>query len=266
MATTKSAAALQRPFLVVAVWSLLNISLVLGDCNVPKVKLLPDEKGADFLADKAACFANLPTINTKRGPKQGQRINFTYCEEPDFLCNEGGYKYKLDEVRVSGAALAERGQRLVLFRASTVQMCMFGRLDTGYLRSKNLTFSVHGNIEHLLSSLIDPAVPFCDIGVDVCKGKGSTCDRLEATPAVQNFCGCTTIKVPNVPTDEKIFVKTTLKVLDFARIGAPVTPEDVDTCEKRFDIDDLKSKSNKNTLACIRIPSILGRARKNIQK
>jgi len=211
------------------------------------------EKGPDFAADKEACFANLPPTRTG---KRGQRIKFDYCNE-DSICRPGagGYKYQLDEVRVSGSALAEGGRRTVLFRASTVKMCMFGRMASGVSSSGKLQLSVHGNIEHILDAFIDPAVPFCDIGVDLCRQTGSSCNLLTQQQPVKNFCSCTSIKVPSVPGEDKIFVKTTLKALE-----SPAE-SDLDRCEQEYDISDLKAKG-KNTLTCIKIPSILGKARR----
>lgn len=229
--------------------------------NVPKINLSlpPNERGAaNYEADKTACFNNLaPT----RSGKRGQRIRFEDCKQTDTISCNGGYKYQLDEIRVSGAALAEKGMRTVLFRDSTIRMCMFGRMDPKFVKSAKLQFSVHGNIEHILDNLFDPAVPFCEIGVDLCKERGSTCDRIQpAASEPTNFCSCTTINVPNVPGNDKIRVRTSLKALE--------SPDEssLNTCETEFDIDDLKADKNKNTLACVVIPSLLGKARPQINR
>jgi len=252
--------------------------LALGQqcANVPQVNLLlpPAEQGPDYEAEKEACFRNLPP--TRKG-KYGQKFRYTLCDDKSgtVRCN-GGYKYQLDEIKVSGAALADKGTRLVLFRGSNVTMCMFGRLDARFARSAKLQLSVHGLVgkinipdnspidflEGAVNTLKDAVVgdfqaPFCKIGVDLCQQKGSTCQKItqDPTSAVpKNFCGCTTIAVPNVP-GEKIPVETTLKTLE--------SPEESDlgTCEQKYEIGDLKRSKNKNTLMCIKIPSILGRAR-----
>jgi len=243
--------------------------------NLPQVNLLipPKEQGPDYLAEKEACFANL---GTTRGGKRGQKFRYTLCDDQSgtIRCN-GGYKYQLDEIKVSGAALADKGTRLVLFRGSKIKMCMFGRIDARFASSAKLQLSVHGKVGEIdnisndspldfiegainkLKDAIGIQVPFCDIKVDTCNEDGTTCQKIKEDPTSdvpKNFCSCTTINVPNVP-GEKIPVETTLKALE-----SPDEP-DLATCEEEFEIDDLKRSKNKNTLLCIKIPSILGRAR-----
>ena len=99
---------------------------------------------------------------------------------------------------------------------SQVDVCVFGKINTDRLSAnpKNLQFTAHGDIEgdNILAQGIQligdvtgtgSELAFCketggELKADVCSRPGSTCDKI--TSGVQNFCACTSLNVPAIPS------------------------------------------------------------------
>lgn len=137
---------------------------------------------------------------------------------------------------------------------TTVQICMYGKLDTNRLRGNVpvLQVSAHGKPTKLGIGGIGVPVPvgvvtdFCDIKSDGCKTTEPSCDQRGKGGGVQDFCSCSTLKVPDyAPTGTE--VEVTWKLLE-AEPGSDATQ-----CESESDMDKLWRNKKTETLACIKL-------------
>ena len=122
----------------------------------------------------------------------------------EHICDMGGYKFQIDQAHIGGAAFDVRDNLTALFRGNEANICLFGRLHTGFLRSSppRLQNSIHGTLP-VLDKIISPT-KFCDIDKNACSNTSPPCQNLtlfaqESGNPIQNFCSCTSILVPNVP-------------------------------------------------------------------
>lgn len=277
-------------FLSFSLFSLVFVGL--AHCQCPNsAKEILNDKGPDFEAERSACYErlrfefnrpNCPEGSTQVAPgkceKFGQGINFQTCDPVDVgdICQAGGWTYQVESVRVKNGALVKTKDgvfRTSMKRESTVDVCVFGKINTERLSAnpKSLQFTAHGDIEgdNILAQGIQligdvtgtgSELAFCketggELKADVCSRPGSTCDKLDALPPrVQNFCACTSLNVPAIPSLgalSKLKVKVTLKMLH--------SPEedDLSQCVRQFSIEKLFKEEKKQTLACINIPTFI---------
>jgi len=181
----------------------------------------------------------------------------------------------VESVRVKNGALVKTKDgvfRTSMKRGSTVDVCLFGKINTDRLATspKKLQFTAHGEIEgkNLLAQGIKlvgdvtgtgSELAFCketggELKADVCAaGSGSTCGSLEKS-GVQNFCACTSLNVPAIPSLgvlDKLKVRVTLKMLHSPN------ESNLSQCVRKFKIQDLFNDDEKQTLACITIPTFI---------
>jgi len=209
--------------------------------------------------------------------KFGQGINFKACDPINVgdVCDAGGWAYQVDSVRVKNGALVKTNDgvfRTSMKRNSKVDVCLFGRIDTGRLRTqpKSLQFTAHGEIEGkgLLASGLEiigdltgtgSELAFCketggELKANVCKNEGSTCQGLASDDGIKNFCACTSLNVPPIPSLgelDKLRVKVTLKMLHAPK------ENDLNQCVREFGIEKLFNQESKQTLSCINIPTFI---------
>jgi len=274
-------------FLSFSIVSLAFVGLVSGQCS-NSVNYLSD-KGEGFDAERSSCHQKLAfefnRDNCPEGSEQvapgkcrkfGQGINFQTCDLVSVgdICEAGGWAYQVESVRVKNGALVKTKDgvfRTSMKRESTVDVCVFGKINVDRLASspKKLQFQAHGEIEgqNLLAQGIKlvgdvtgtgSELAFCketggELKANVCSNAGSTCGSLDSS-GVQNFCACTSLNVPAIPSLgllDKLKVKVTLKMLH-----SP-DEDDLNQCVRQFSIQKLFNEDKKQTLACINIPTFI---------
>jgi len=205
------------------------------------------------------CFEGVKSDGKKRMVGNIRRVKLGFCDESDRIKQESGYAFDDLEIRV-GNVLFDKNkdvQRTILMKNTQVQICMYGKLDTNRLRgtSTKLQISAHGNptlfpnspVGEILPDLgID--VPFCDLDPNGCHTTEPGCDEVIPGSGVQEFCTCSTLEVPDYAPAGTL-VEVTWKVLQVP------SSTNVDTCEQKFEIEDLWKEERKETLACLKIPA-----------
>lgn len=193
-----------------------------------------------------------------------RRVKLSFCE-PTARLNETGYPFDDLEIRIGNVLFNTNPKvlRTILLKQTTVQICMFGKLNTDRLRSKPaaLQFSAHGKPESIPVGGIKLVVPlnvdadFCDIDANGCATTEPSCGEISRGAGIQEFCSCSTLKVPEYApagTD----VEVTWKLLEVAPEGKEIklSPEvDRDDCEKETDMNTLWREQSKETLACLKL-------------
>jgi len=204
------------------------------------------------------CFEGVKSDGKKRMPGLIRRVKLAFCEESDRIKQESGFAFDDLEIRVGNVLFnTKKTFRTVLMKNTQVQICMYGKLDTNRLRgtSTKLQISAHGNptlfpnspIGEVLPDLgID--VPFCDLDPNGCHTTVPGCDEIIPGSGVKEFCTCSTLEVPDYAPAGTL-VDVTWKVLQ-----VPSSTNE-DTCEQKFEIEDLWKEERKETLACLKIPA-----------
>lgn len=205
------------------------------------------------LSDKAdQCFK-------KHINGQNRRVKLSPCDPSARLNKIGGYPFQELEIRLGNVLFNTKKTvlRTILLKETTVQICMFGQLNTNRLRNRTaaaLQFSAHGKPESLpiggitLEIPLDVDTEFCDINADACVTTEPSCAEIGAGQGIKEFCSCSTLKVPGYApagTD----VQVTWKMLEVP------SGDDTGTCEQEFDMDALWNNKEKETLACLKIPA-----------
>jgi len=248
------------------------------------------DKGQDFDSERTSCYERLAfefardecpensqSIGGGKCRKFGQAINFKSCTPIDVggIC-DGGWAYQIESVRVKNGALVKTndGQfRTAMKRDSTVDVCIFGKINAARLKSnpQNLQFVAHGEIEgkNLLTQGIKivgdltgtgSELAFCketggELKADLCNNPlSASCSGLASQSGIQNFCACTSLHVPAIPSLGplgKLKVKTTLKVLHSPK------ENNLGQCVRDFSIEKLFNEKNKETIACVTIPTYI---------
>jgi len=187
-----------------------------------------------------------------------RRVKVGICDPSGRLENEGGFPFKGLEIRLGNVLFNTRKDvlRTILLKETTVQICMHGKVDTNRLRGNPVALqnNVHGLPESLPIGGIKLPVPlnvnaeFCDIDSDGCATTEPSCNDLVANTGMQEFCSCSTMKVPSY-APVGLDVQVTWKLLE----AAPRTNTSI--CEQEFDTEKLWNGKSKQTLACLVIPS-----------
>jgi hypothetical protein len=192
-----------------------------------------------------------------------RRVKLSFCERAARLNETGGYPFNDLEIRIGNVLFNTNPKvlRTILLKETTVQICMFGKLNTDRLRSKPaaLQFSAHGKPESLpiggitLEIPLDVDTDFCDINADACVTTEPSCNATGAGQGIKEFCSCSTLKVPAYApagTD----VQVTWKMLEVPS-GDVTGIRNDNECEQEFDMDTLWNNKQKETLACLKIPA-----------
>jgi len=205
------------------------------------------------------CFEGVKSDGKKRMVGNIRRVKLAFCDESDRIKQESGYAFDDLEIRV-GNVLFDKNkdvQRTILMKNTQVQICMYGKLDTNRLRgtSTKLQISAHGNPTLFPNSIVGEVlpdlgidVPFCDLDPNGCHTTVPGCDEIIPGSGVKEFCTCSTLEVPDYAPAGTL-VDVTWKVLQ-----VPSSTNE-DTCEQKFEIEDLWKEERKETLACLKIPA-----------
>jgi len=265
-----------------------------GQCPSSGLENYLSDKGENFESERTSCYERLAfefkrdecpenseSIGDGKCRKFGQSINFKQCTPVDVgdIC-DGGWAYQIESVRVKNGAIVKTNDgpgkvtfRTAMKRDSTVDVCVFGKINAARLKSnpEKLQFVAHGEIEgkNLLTQGIKivgdltgtgSELAFCketggELKADLCNNDLSApCSGLASQSGIQNFCACTSLHVPAIPSLGplgKLKVKTTLKVLH--------SPEEsnLGQCVREFGIEKLFGEKKKETIACITIPTYI---------
>lgn len=267
------------------------VGLAHSQCaNTEKRLLLDSDKDSDFVTERSDCYQrlkfefnrdNCPEGSTQVAPgkcqKSGQGINFQTCDPVNVgdVCEKGGWTYQVESVRVKNGALVRTKDgifRTSMKRESTVDVCVFGKMNTDRLTRlpKNLQFTAHGEIvgDNILAQGIQlvgdvtgtgSELAFCketggELKADVCATQGSTCGKLSANSGVQNFCACTSLNVPAIPS---LGALSKLKVLVTLKMLHSPDEDNLSQCVRQFSIEKLFNEEKKQTLACVTIPTFI---------
>jgi len=204
------------------------------------------------------CFEGVKSDGKKRMPGLIRRVKLAFCEESDRIKQESGFAFDDLEIRVGNVLFnTKKTFRTVLMKNTQVQICMYGKLDTNRLRgtSTKLQISAHGNPTLFPNTLVGEVlpdlgidVPFCDLDPNGCHTTVPGCDEIIPGSGVKEFCTCSTLEVPDYAPAGTL-VDVTWKVLQ-----VPSSTNE-DTCEQKFEIEDLWKEERKETLACLKIPA-----------
>merc|ERR1712029_17954 len=265
-----------------------------GQCPGGSLENYLLDKGESFETERASCYERLAfefardncpkksePVGEGKCRKFGQAINFQTCTPVNVgdIC-DGGWTYQIESVRVKNAAIVRTKDgakkftfRTAMKRNSVVDVCMFGKINTARLNGnpQKLQFTAHGEIEgqNLLTQGLKivgdltgsgSELAFCketggELKADLCDNPlSASCSGLIEQSGVQNFCACTSLHVPAIPSLGplgKLKVKTTLKVLHSPN------QDDLGQCVREFNIKKLFQKEGKQALACITIPTYI---------
>jgi len=204
------------------------------------------------------CFEGVKSDGKKRMAGNIRRVKLAFCEESDRIKQESGFAFDDLEIRVGNVLFnTKKTFRTVLMKNTQVQICMYGKLDTNRLRgtSTKLQISAHGNPTLFPNTLVGEVlpdlgidVPFCDLDPNGCHTTVPGCDEIIPGSGVKEFCTCSTLEVPDYAPAGTL-VDVTWKVLQ-----VPSSTNE-DTCEQKFEIEDLWKEERKETLACLKIPA-----------
>jgi len=204
------------------------------------------------------CFEGVKSDGKKRMAGLIRRVKLAFCEESDRIKQESGFAFDDLEIRVGNVLFnTKKTLRTVLLKNTQVQICMYGKLDTNRLRgtSTKLQISAHGNPTLFPNSIVGEVlpdlgidVPFCDLDPNGCHTTVPGCDEIIPGSGVKEFCTCSTLEVPDYAPAGTL-VDVTWKVLQ-----VPSSTNE-DTCEQKFEIEDLWKEERKETLACLKIPA-----------
>jgi len=162
------------------------------------------------------------------------------------------------EIRIGNVLFNTKSKRTILLKETTVQICMFGKLAGPRLRNGSRAFQVsaHGKPTalpvagvKLPTGGLDIDTPFCDVNSDGCVSTQPQCSSITFEGGDQDFCSCSTLKVPGYAPAETE-VEVTWKLLE-VQPGLPAIPGTV--CEPEGDMDKLWEEKQKETLACIKL-------------